>query len=75
MLLCCEAGTTDFGRFLRFEPLTLCPYDRRAIVVEMLSQEEREWLNDYHRRCRETLLPLLSDEGDRQWLRQATEAL
>ena len=72
MLLCHTAGETDFGHWLSFETLTLCPYDRRAIIPEMLSQEEREWLNDYHTRVCRTLLPHLADEADRQWLRQAT---
>ena len=72
MLLCREAGTTDFGRWLDFEPLTLCPYDRCAIMPEMLSREERQWLNAYHAHVCATLLPHLSDEADRQWLRQAT---
>ena len=75
MLLCREAAATDFGRFLRFEPLTLCPYDRRAIVPHMLSAEEREWLNAYHARVRSELEPLLSDPADRLWLCQATEPL
>lgn len=72
MLLCHEADETDFGHWLSFETLTLCPYDRRAIVPDMLSQEERAWLNDYHAHVCRTLLPHLSDEADRQWLCQAT---
>ena len=40
--------TTEFGRFLRFEPLTLCPIDTRPIVVDMLSAEELAVLNAYH---------------------------
>ncbi len=75
MLLCQEAGATEFGRFLRFEPLTLCPYDLRAIDPEMLSAEERGWLNEYHRHVRITLEPLLDDPADRRWLQEATRPL
>jgi len=74
-MLCVESQHTDFGHFLRFEPLTLCPYDLRPIVVEMLTYEEYQWLNDYHQHVRETLLPHLTDEADRQWLIQATRAI
>lgn len=68
-------GTTDFGRFLRFEQHTLCPYDQRPIVVEMLTPEERRWLNDYHAHVREVLTPLLPTDEERQWLVNATRAL
>lgn len=74
-LLCVKAGDTDFGQFLKFEPLTLCPYDTRPIVVEMLTKEELQWLNDYHQQVRDVLLPLLQDEADRVWLCKATEVL
>ena len=74
-LLCREAEQTEFGRFLCFECLTLCPYDRRLIDLSLLQPEEREWLNQYHRRVCETLLPLLPDEADREWLQEATEPL
>jgi Xaa-Pro aminopeptidase len=72
-LLCVPAEETSFGRFLCFEPLTLCPYDMRAVVPNMLTAEERQWLNQYHRCVREKLLPYLTDEADRRWLCSATE--
>lgn len=65
----------DGEGWLRLEPLTLCPIDTAPIVREMMLPDEREYLNLYHARVRETLLPLLSDEGDRQWLLQATEEI
>ena len=71
-LLCLPAQETEFGSFLRFEPLTLCPYDRKLIVSDMLSIEERQWLNSYHAQVRSVLLPLLSDEAERAWLENAT---
>ena len=63
------------GRFLCFEPLTMCPYDKRPIVKEMLTMEELTWLNQYHAKVRETLLPRLRDPKDREWLISATSPL
>ena len=65
---------TEFGKFLQFESLTLCPIDKRPIIKEMLLQEEIEWLNDYHQRVFDTLSPHLSPE-EAEWLRGACEAL
>lgn len=75
LLFAVPAAETDFGRFLRFESCTLCPYDLRPVVVEMLTPEERQWLNAYHARVREALLPLLPTETERQWLEKATEMI
>lgn len=66
---------TEFGRFLQLEPLTLCPIDTAPIQMDMMRPEEIQWLNDYHRRVREELLPLLSDPADRLWLEEATAGL
>ena len=66
--------TTEFGRFVRFEPLTLCPIDTTPIVVDMLSAEERSVLNAYHQMVYERLSPLLN-EDEREWLRIKTEAI
>lgn len=71
-LLCVQSQKTDFGSFLMFEPLTLCPYDRKLIVPEMLTNEERQWLNGYHEKVYEELYPLLGNEADRAWLENAT---
>ena len=74
-LLSVLAQETEFGRFLKFEPLTLCPYDRKLIVAEMLTCDERRWLNAYHDRVREVLLPLLATEQEKVWLQDATLAI
>ena len=66
--------TTEFGRFLRFEPLTLCPIDTAPIVKEMLSAEETACLNAYHEMVYDRLAPHL-DEEHRTWLRKKTQAL
>ena len=65
---------TAFGKFLRFEALTLCPIDTAPIVREMMTDEEVQWLNSYHRRVRESLSLYLSDE-ERAWLDEATKAI
>ena len=65
---------TEFGSFLQFEPLTLCPIDQRPIIVEMLTDEERQWLNDYHQMVYDRLAPHLNEE-ERAWLRNATAPL
>ena len=66
--------TTEFGRFLRFEPLTLCPIDTKPIMTNMLSDEERQCLNAYHAMVYERLAPML-DEEHREWLKKKTEAI
>jgi Xaa-Pro aminopeptidase len=65
---------TEFGRFLKFEPLTLCPIDKRPIVSELLSDEERQWLDDYHAMVYERLSPHL-DADECAWLQQAMQPL
>lgn len=66
--------TTEFGKFLRFEPLTLCPIDTRPIVVDMLSTEELGLLNAYHKMVYERLSPML-DEEHKVWLADKTRSL
>lgn len=61
--------------WLRLDPLTLCPIDTAPIVWEMMAADEIDYLNTYHARVREALLPLLDDEEDREWLIQATATL
>jgi Xaa-Pro aminopeptidase len=73
-LLVVPHSETEFGQFLTFEPLTLCPIDRTPIVVEMLTAEERQWLDDYHQMVFDRLSPCL-DEEECRWLRQATRPI
>lgn len=65
---------TEFGEFLQFESLTLCPIDLRPVVVEMLTKEERQWLNDYHRRVYDVLSPYLNNE-EKAWLENTTKPI
>ncbi len=70
-MLVVPSRETEFGVFYKFEPLTLCPIDQEAILPEMLTTEEKAWLNQYHKNVYEALSPLLS-EAEKQWLRNAT---
>ena len=70
-LLIVPAKSTAFDDFLKFETLTLAPIDTAPIVLEMLSTEEREWLNNYHHRVYESLSPYL-EGNEKEWLRKAT---
>ena len=69
-----QDGITEFGQFLQFEPLTLCPIDQRPILAELLDDEERRWLNDYHQMVCERLSPLLTDD-EKNWLIMACSPL
>ncbi|MFJ4145488.1 aminopeptidase P family protein [Pseudomonas sp. NPDC089734] len=69
-----EAGKTEFGEFLRFETLTLCPIDTRCLDVSLLREDERKWLNDYHAQVNKRLSPLL-DGVALQWLQERTVAV
>ncbi|WP_273826406.1 aminopeptidase P family protein [Pseudomonas asplenii] len=69
-----EAGESEFGEFLRFETLTLCPIDTRCLEPALLTQEERDWFNGYHAEVRERLSPLLSGAA-LEWLNTRTAAI
>ena len=62
LVLCVEDGETEFGSFLRFETITLCHFDTSAIIVNLLNEDEKAWLNAYNARVFETLSPLLPAE-------------
>ena len=66
--------TTEYGQFLYLEPLTMAPFDRDAIDVSLLTEQELAQLNDYHRRVYDTVSPLLPAE-EQAWLAQATAPL
>lgn len=66
--------STEFGEFLQFETLTLCPIDKEPIIVEMLSEEERKWLDDYHLTVRDKLSRHLTFD-ERSWLEEVTKPL
>lgn len=74
LVLNCEAGITEFGEFLRFETLTLCPIDTRCLEPLLLAREELDWLDAYHAQVRERLAPYLSGAA-LAWLQIRTQPL
>ena len=73
-LLIVPAQETEFGKFYRFEPLTLCPIDKEAIAIDLMTDEELTWLNEYHQLVYQRLYPLLNEE-EQAWLKEATNPL
>ena len=69
-----RTASGEFGEFLRFETLTLCPIDTRCIDLSLLQPHEKEWLNGYHAEVRARLLPHV-DGAARAWLELRTEAI
>lgn len=65
---------TESGQFMRFETVTFCPIDLNGVVVDMLSPEEKAWLNNYHKEVYEKLSPGLNEEL-RAWLKYKTRAI
>ncbi len=74
LVLAVPAASGEFGEFLRFETLTLCPIDTRCIDLSLLQPHEKEWLNAYHAEVRARLLPHV-DGAARAWLELRTEAI
>lgn len=69
-----EKEKNDFGKFMCFKDLTLCPYELDAINISLLNEDEKSWLNDYHKKVLEKLSPyLLEDEV--LWLKNATKEI
>ena len=75
LVLCVPAMTTEFGRFLKFETVTMFPFDLKLFDTDIMSDQEIAWLNDYHAKVRATLLPLLATDDERQWLTARTAEL
>ena len=73
-MLIVRSKETEFGDFYKFEPLTLCPIDKEAILTEMMSPEETNWLNDYHALVYKQLSPMLGSD-EQAWLKEATAPL
>lgn len=74
-LVCRKLEENEYGQFLGFETLTCVPIDLDAVVPEQMSPRQRGWLNEYHEFVRKTLLPLMSGEEEREWLKHATRAI
>ena len=74
LMLTVPAGEGLFGRYLKFETVTLCPICTRGLIRELLTPAETDWLNQYHRTVYERLSPDL-DEDERLWLEEACKSI
>jgi Xaa-Pro aminopeptidase len=74
MVLVVEDEKTEFGQYMKFEPLTLCPVSLKGINPDMLTEKEKEWLNTYHKKVFETLSPYL-DAEEKAWLEENTRSI
>ena len=74
LVLCVKAMNTDFGQFYGFETVTLFPFDLNLFDTSIMTDEEIEWLNEYHRNVRDSLSPLLSGEA-LAWIKNKTRLL
>ena len=69
-----SAEVTEFGEYLRFETLTLCPIDTRCLDLSLMRADEISWLNDYHRTVSTRLAPHLGGVA-LQWLQDRTQPI
>ncbi len=67
--------TTEHGNFYCFETVTLCPFDRTLFELESMTDEEIQWVDDYHAMVYDRLSPALATDAERRWLREATKSL
>lgn len=74
LVLTTPALTNEFGNFLHFETLTLCPFDLSLFDTSIMTDEEIEWVNNYHTTVRTRLTPLLNS-AERTWLEKKTQPL
>ncbi|WFF38450.1 aminopeptidase P family protein [Moraxella nasibovis] len=68
------AHHTEFGEFARFEDLTLCPFDTRLILPNLLTKEEKDWLNSYHKKVHDELIDRVDGDA-KAWLIERTQAI
>lgn len=71
LVMCRKGEKNEYGQFMYLEPLTMVPFDRDAILPELMADRELQWLNDYHRKVYETLEPYFTGE-ELKWLQEAT---
>ncbi len=73
-LLCVEKESNEWGTFYGFETITYCPIDIDAIKTNLLTKEEKDWLNDYHQKVYDIVSPSLTDE-EKEWLLEYTKKI
>lgn len=72
LVLTVPAFETEFGKFYKFETLTLFPFDRKLFDLSIMTADEIEWVNNYHAMVNDRLSPALDTDAEREWLRNAT---
>ncbi|MDE6660955.1 MAG: aminopeptidase P family protein [Anaeroplasmataceae bacterium] len=73
-MVCVSKGKSEFGEFLGFETITYAPIDLDAIDVNLLNEEERNWLNQYHKKVYKLISPYLEEE-EKEWLKKYTKEI
>ncbi len=73
-ILCVDDAENEWGTFYRFETLTLVPLEKEAIVLSMLTEKEKQWINAYHKMVYERISPYL-EVAEKEWLKQATDPI
>ena len=74
VIVCRKDTENGYGSFLKFEPLTMVPFDLDAVLPQQMTQREKNWLNAYHKKVYETLAPSLTKE-EAGWLEWATRSI
>ena len=73
-LLTCKGTLNEYGQFMYFEAITLIPMDLDAINPDIMTQEDKKLLNDYHAKVYEVIAPYLNEE-EQEWLKKYTRAI
>lgn len=73
-ILCVKGEKNEFGQFMEFEPITIAPIDLDAINVELMKEDEKAYLNEYHKMVFDTVSPFLTTE-ETNWLKEYTRAI
>ena len=73
-MLCKKGVKNEYGQFMEFEPITIAPIDLDAIDVNLMKDDEKAYLNEYHKMVFDTVSPFLSEE-EVEWLRGYTRAI
>lgn len=73
-LLTCKGTLNEYGQFMYFEAITLIPMDLDAINPDIMTQEDKKLLNDYHAKVYEVIAPYLNEE-EQEWLKKYTRAV
>ena len=73
-MLCVKGEKNEFGQFMEFEPITIAPIDLDAINVELMKEDEKAYLNEYHKVVFDTVSPFLTTE-ETNWLKEYTRAI